>query len=80
MVQLLQGGTVSQSYSYNAYGYINTDEYGIQTPFYGYNGEQHDPATGLQYLRARYYAPQNGVTAQRNSVLAKPRAICDNGL
>ena len=60
VVQLLQGGTVSQSYSYNAYGYINTDEYGIQTPFYGYNGEQHDPATGLQYLRARYYAPQNG--------------------
>ena len=60
VVQLLQGGTVSQSYSYNAYGYINTDEYGIQAPFYGYNGEQHDPATGLQYLRARYYAPQNG--------------------
>ena len=67
VVQLLQGGTISQSYSYNAYGYINTDEYGIQTPFYGYNGEQHDPATGLQYLRARYYAPQNGGFISQNS-------------
>ena len=67
VVQLLQGGTVSQSYSYNAYGYINTDEYGIQTPFYGYNGEQHDPATGLQYLHARYYAPQNGSFTTQDS-------------
>ena len=60
MVQLLRGGTVSQSYSYNAYGYINADEYGVHEPFYGYNGEEHDPFTGLQYLRARYYSPQNG--------------------
>ncbi len=60
MVQLLQGGTVSQSYSYNAYGAINADEYGIRAPFYGYNGEEQNPFTGLQYLRARYYAPQNG--------------------
>ncbi len=60
VVQLLQRGTVSQSYSYNAYGYINTDAYGIHEPFYGYNGEEQDPFTGLQYLRARYYAPQNG--------------------
>ena len=60
VVQLLKGGTVSQSYSYNAYGYINADEYGVHEPFYGYNGEEHDPFTGLQYLRARYYAPQTG--------------------
>lgn len=26
-------------------------------PFYGYNGEEHNPETQLQYLRARYYAP-----------------------
>ena len=67
VVQLLQGGTVSQSYSYNAYGYINADEYGIQAPFYGYNGEQYDPATRLQYLRARYYAPQNGSFTTQDS-------------
>lgn len=46
-------------------GYINTDGYGIPAPFYGCNGEQHDPSAGLQYLRAGYYAPQNGsFTAQ----------------
>ena len=33
---------------------------GIRAPFYGYNGEEQNPFTGLQYLRARYYAPQNG--------------------
>ncbi len=60
VVQLLKGGTVSQSYSYNAYGYINADAYGIHAPFFGYNGEEQNPFTGLQYLRARYYAPQNG--------------------
>ena len=67
MVQLPQGGTVSQSYSYNAHGCINTNEYGIRAPFYGYNGEQYDPATGLQYLRARYYAPQNGSFTTQDS-------------
>ncbi|MBD5102879.1 MAG: hypothetical protein HDT27_09385, partial [Subdoligranulum sp.] len=36
-------------------------------PFYGYNGEQHDPTTGLQYLRARYYAPQNGSFSTQDS-------------
>ena len=60
MLQLLKDGAVTQEYAYDAYGYINADEFGIQAPFYGYNGEEQNPFTGLQYLRARYYAPQNG--------------------
>ena len=60
VVQLLKDGAVTQEYAYDAYGYINADEFGIQAPFYGYNGEEQNPFTGLQYLRARYYAPQNG--------------------
>ena len=60
MVQLLKDGAVTQEYAYDAYGYINADEFGIRAPFYGYNGEEQNPFTGLQYLRARYYAPQNG--------------------
>ena len=60
MVQLLKDGAVTQEYAYDAYGYINANEFGIQAPFYGYNGEEQNPFTGLQYLRARYYAPQNG--------------------
>ena len=57
---MLKDGAVTQEYAYDAYGYINADEFGIQAPFYGYNGEEQNPFTGLQYLRARYYAPQNG--------------------
>ena len=60
MVQLLKDGAVTQEYAYDAYGYINAVEFGIRAPFYGYNGEEQNPFTGLQYLRARYYAPQNG--------------------
>ena len=60
MVQLLKDGAVTQEYAYDAYGYINADEFGIRAPFYGYNGEEQNPFTGLQYLRARYYAPRNG--------------------
>ena len=40
MVQLLKDGAVTQEYAYDAYGYINADEFGIQAPFYGYNGEE----------------------------------------
>ena len=29
----------------------------IGTPYYAYNGEEYSPATGLYYLRARYYDP-----------------------
>ena len=60
VVQLLKDGAVTQEYAYDAYGYINAVEFGIRAPFYGYNGEEQNPFTGLQYLRARYYAPQNG--------------------
>ncbi|MFR8461971.1 MAG: hypothetical protein ACLVEX_12560 [Ruthenibacterium lactatiformans] len=45
MVQLLKDGAVTQEYAYDAYGYINADEFGIQTPFYGYNGEEQNPFT-----------------------------------
>ena len=40
MVQLLKDGAVTQEYAYDAYGCINADEFGIQAPFYGYNGEE----------------------------------------
>ena len=46
MVQLLKDGAVTQEYAYDAYGYINADEFGIQAPFYGYNGEEQNPFTG----------------------------------
>jgi RHS repeat-associated protein len=52
-------GQVIDSYTYDAYGRIlsftgNTDNN------YGYQNQQSDDNTGLQYLRARYYNPNLG--------------------
>ncbi|MBA2682186.1 MAG: RHS repeat-associated core domain-containing protein, partial [Ktedonobacteraceae bacterium] len=41
--------------TYDAYGRVLTQT-GTLTPF-GYAGQYSDAATGLQYLRARYYDP-----------------------
>ena len=75
VVQLLKDGAVTQEYAYDAYGYINADEFGIQAPFYGYNGEEQNPFTGLQYLRARYYAPQNGGFITQDSFSGVPTNV-----
>ena len=52
-------GRVKETYSYDPYGNLT---YGIPDTvnYYGYNGESSNLATGLQYLRARYYNPQTG--------------------
>jgi RHS repeat-associated protein len=53
------GGQVTDTYIYDAYGRLlsstgNTDNN------YGYQGQQSDDNSGLQYLRARYYDPNLG--------------------
>ena len=52
-------GRVKESYNYDPYGNLT---YGIPDTvnYYGYNGESQNLATGLQYLRARYYNPHTG--------------------
>ena len=52
-------GRVKETYNYDPYGNLT---YGIPDTvnYYGYNGESSNLATGLQYLRARYYSPQTG--------------------
>ena len=52
-------GRVKETYNYDPYGNLT---YGIpdNVNYYGFNGESSNLATGLQYLRARYYNPQNG--------------------
>ena len=66
MVQLLKDGAVTQEYAYDAYGCINADEFGIQAPFYGYNGEEQNPFTGLQYL-ARGITPRRTAASSRRT-------------
>jgi RHS repeat-associated protein len=45
--------------TYDPYGGIVQQHGIIPTPL-GFAGEWHDPTTGLQYLRARWYQPQTG--------------------
>lgn len=58
-------GALVQRYAYDAYGNmlsgtgLTADAKNALTSFH-YSGEQTDTATGLQYLRARYYDPSTG--------------------
>jgi RHS repeat-associated protein len=47
-------GTVTDRYSYDAYG-VKLSHAGTSTESHLFAGEQRDSATGLDYLRARYY-------------------------
>nr|MDZ8228867.1 RHS repeat-associated core domain-containing protein [Nostoc sp. ChiQUE02] len=47
-------GLITDRYTYDAFGeLLNTD--GTFGNSFGFAGEQRDAATGLDYLRARYY-------------------------
>jgi RHS repeat-associated protein len=43
-----------------------------ELPFFGYNAEEYNPTTGLQYLRARYYDVTDGRFDVRDSFLGSP--------
>jgi RHS repeat-associated protein len=50
---------ILQSYAYDPFGGMTAGE-PAQDLVYGYNAEEYNPATGLQYLRARYYDVETG--------------------
>jgi RHS repeat-associated protein len=52
-------GIVSDRYNYDAYGVLLTHA-GTNNNSFLFAGEQRDSATGLDYLRARYYDPDLG--------------------
>jgi RHS repeat-associated protein len=54
------GGQIASTYDYDAYGALraSTITSGIDTTF-RYAGQDTDPESGLQYLRARYYDPSS---------------------
>ncbi len=54
--QEMAAGEVETTSTYNPYGTILAQT-GTSGTVYGYTGEQEDSATGLVYLRARYYNP-----------------------
>lgn len=54
--QEMAAGAVETTSTYNPYGTLLAQT-GTSGTVYGYTGEQEDSATGLVYLRARYYNP-----------------------
>ncbi len=59
-------GAVTDTYTYSAYGDL-TGSTGSTTNEFLYAGYQHDAATGLEYLRARYYDAAAGRFTSRDS-------------
>ncbi len=51
------GGAVTDSYDFDAYGNLVASSGSTQNEFL-FAGEQRDPSTGMDYLRARYYDPE----------------------
>ena len=54
--QEISADAVAATTTYDPYGNV-LNQSGESNTAYGYTGEQQDSATGLQYLRARYYNP-----------------------
>ena len=67
IVQRLTNSSVSSTYTYDPYGVVTSKIADVRKPFYGYNGEEYDPLTKLQYLRARYYSPSEGRFTSQDS-------------
>jgi RHS repeat-associated protein len=62
-------GTVSATYSYDAYG-NQTGATGTATTPFGFAGEYKDADTGLIYLRARYYDPSTAQYLTKDALTA----------
>ena len=65
-------GSVVQTYQYDEYGNVTSTSGSITQPF-GYTGEVSDAETGFIYVRARYYDPETGRFASRDSFSGQMR-------
>ena len=70
MAVVNSSGAVQKSYQYDVYGEV-TGGSGSQGNEFDFAGRQTD-ATGLQYLRARYYDPETGVFLSRDPLALVP--------
>jgi len=61
-----ESGGVVDTYDYDAFGMLLAST-GATVNLYRYTGEQYDPNVGFYYLRARYYAQDNGRFLTRDS-------------
>lgn len=65
-----QRGASMVYYEYNIYGEADASRAGVHNP-YQYNAEYTDAATGLQYLRARYYDPETSRFMTKDTYLGE---------
>ena len=65
-----QRGTNKVYYDYTIYGEASASVLGVHNP-YQYNAEYTDAATGLQYLRARYYDPETSRFMTKDTYLGE---------
>jgi RHS repeat-associated protein len=70
VAQLFAGGGITQNLAYDPYGKVTSGADGNSLIF-GYNAEEYNPVTGLQYLRARYYAPAIGAFVTEDSEIGE---------
>jgi len=61
-----QAGAISLAQNYDPYGSVIASAGAVQTS-YGFDGEATDSATGLVYLRSRFYAPDMGRFMSRDT-------------
>lgn len=59
VAQVISGDEIVESYTYDPFGNVTSGAPDFDS-FYGYNAEDTNPVTGLQYLRFRYYDTEDG--------------------
>ena len=69
MQEATPSGAVASWRAYSASGALSAGSDAAERPFFGYNGEMQDAATGLVYMRARHYDAASGRFGSADSVL-----------
>jgi RHS repeat-associated protein len=69
-------GEVTYAASYTPYGEVLSNA-GMGATSFGFTGEQVDDATGMMYLRARYYSPYLNQFIQPDTIVPDPRIPAD---
>lgn len=66
--QVVNADEIVETYTYDPFGNVTGGAPDFES-FYGYNAEETNPVTGLQYLRARYYDSATGRFSTADSYL-----------
>ena len=69
VVQTIEATSVTSWHAYTPFGEQAAGTALGETPTYGFNAEEYNPTTHLQYLRARYYQPDTGAFGVADTLL-----------